>query len=233
MTPAQGPHLPAPAPSKVPRYLLVGCVSVLALLLLAGIAGYFLFWGAVDHLARDLTTERPLAVPPVTASEEEIRAIEKRIENFGSAMEGEAPPEPLVLSAEEINALIQRNSNLQEQRVGAVVRIVGRQIEAEISVPAERLMRSLEGRYLNGKAVLSVGVMDGRVVAYIRDLRVGDHYVPDQIRERISQENLLKGAYEEDSDLARALERIASVEVRDGSLVLVPAPRAAGSTPTR
>jgi len=227
MTPIQNPYAgpTIPQPSRFPRYLLIGCGSLLGLLLIGGIATYFLFWTAVDRILVGFTTDRPLTIPHIQMDEATYTALEERIRDFGSAMEGEAPATPLVLTAEEINVLILRHSKLDNDGAGAVVRILGSQVEAEISIPVGNVLKGLEGRYLNGKAVLAVGVVEERLVAYIQDLRIGDKYLPDQFRERLSRENLLRNAYEKDSDLSNVLSRIRSVEVRDGAIVLTPASR--------
>ncbi|MCW5965297.1 MAG: hypothetical protein KIT83_14780 [Bryobacterales bacterium] len=222
-TPHPHPLPPAPPPSRLPKYLLIGCGTLLALALIGGIAAYLLFWTAVDQIAHKFTTERPLSMPQVQLSDAEMEALERRVGNFGSAGEGYAADDVLVLSADEINALIQRHSKFKVEGSGVVVRIVGNQLEGEISIPAGQLSPSLEGRFVNGKAVFSVGVVDGRVVAYIQDLRVGDSYIPDAIRESLSRENLLRDAYDKDSDISEALSRISSVEVRNGTVVLTPA----------
>ncbi len=228
--PTPNPLPPTPRPSRLPRFLLIGCGSVMVLSVLAGIALYFLFWGAVDQLARSFTTDRPLAIPQVTMSQEELEALDRRVSDFGSAIENNEATDPLVLSADEINALIQRHGKFKQEGTGVVVRIFGDQIEGEISLPAGQVAPSLEGRFVNGKGVFSIGVEEGRVVAYLQDLRVGDRYLPDQIREPLSRENLLRKAYEEDSELRRALTRIRSVEVREGKVIFTPA-EPAGATP--
>lgn len=221
--PAPHPVPPSTPPSRLPKYLLIGCGSLLALAVIGGIAAYLLFWTAVDQIAHRFTTDRPLAMPRVQLSEAEMEALDRRVGNFGSGGEGFAADEALVLSADEINALIQRHSKFKVEGSGVVVRIVGDQLEGEISIPAGQLSPSLEGRFINGKAVFSVGVVDGKVVAFIQDLRVGDTYIPDTFRERLSRENLLRDAYDKDSDISSALSRIRSVEVRNGTVILTPA----------
>lgn len=211
-----------PPPSKVPKYLMIGCGSLVVVALVGGLLAYFLFWTAVDQLLVTFTTERPLAIPQVHLPDAEYEALERRVGAFSEAIEGDGSTDPLILSETEINALIQRHAKFKEPGSGVVVRIVADQLEGEFSVPASSISPSLEGRFLNGKAVVGVGIVNGRVAAFLQDLRVGDRYLPDSLRERFHQENLLRNVYEEDDDLSRALRRIRSVEVNDGKLILIP-----------
>lgn len=220
--PAARPAHPA-SPSKLPRYLLIGCGSVLFIAILGGIATYVLLRGALTQIAENLTSERPLVIDEVRLSPEELAALDKRIRDFGDALQSGAPTPPLVLTSDEINAQIQKRFQSKPSGAAAVVRIIGRQLEGEVSFPVRGLMPEFEGRYLNGKAVFSVGVVDGRVVVHLADLRVGDQYIPDRLREGLSRENLLKDIYEEDGDLPRALSRIRSIEIGDDKVILTPA----------
>lgn len=214
---------PGTQPSRLPKYLLIGCGSLLVVALLGSVAAYFLFWAAVDQVLTTFTTEKPLAIPTVNLPEAEYNLLEERVRAFSQAVDGSGGGEPLVLSETEINALIQRHSKFKEPGSGVAVRIIADQLEAELSIPADSIAPSMEGRFLNGKALIGVGMRDGRVAAFLEDLRIGDRYVPDSFRDRLNKENILRKVYEENDDLSRALRRIQHVEIRDGSLVLTPA----------
>jgi hypothetical protein len=220
------PHPPAgnaQAGSPWPRYLLIGCGFVFVLTIALGALGFFFVRTMITEVGSAITSERALVVEPIELSPEEMAELDRRIREFGDALRDGRPVEPLVLTEDEINAQIQKRFRQKPSGAAAQVRIVGRQIEGEVSIPIRGFLPELDGRYLNGKAVFSVGVVDGKVVAFINDLRVGDRYIPDSVRERLSRENLLNDIHEEDEELSRALSRLESVEIGDGKVILRPA----------
>jgi hypothetical protein len=211
------------AEPKWPRYVFGGCLILMLVAVGLGVFSYYFVRNVVTEVGSAITSEHPLVVDQVEISPEEMAALDRRIREFGDALRDGTPVEPLVLTEKEINAQIQKRFRQKPSGAAAQVRIVGRQIEGEVSIPVRGFLPELDGRYLNGKAIFSVGVVDGRVVAFINDLRVGDRYIPDSVRERLSQENLLKDVHEEDEELSRALSRLESVEIGDGRVVLRPA----------
>ena len=212
---------PRPRGSSLPKYLGIGCLVLIALLLIGGVLAYYGIRSAVGGLVAEYSSERPVAMPEVQISEAELASLQERVREFGDAMEEDRPTEPLSLSADELNALIQSALRRKESEVSAYVRIVGRRLEGDVSIPLDRFGNDLKSRYFNGKARISVGVVGERLVAHLEDLKIGDRYVPDAFRERFSRENRLKDAYD-DPDSRRFLTRLDSVEIGDGRLVLKP-----------
>jgi hypothetical protein len=218
------PQPPTQGHSAIPRYVVYGCITVVLLLVIGGIAGWLILSTAFTHLVESFTSDRPMVVSEVRMSAADIERLHQRIREFANGLSTGTAAEPLVLNADEINALVQDHLRSTSAPVAAEVRILGRQLEGEVSIPLEGRDWPLDGRYLNGKVVFAVGVVDGRAAAYIKDLRVGDRYIPDLIREELSKEDILRDVYKEDSDLSRALSRIKSIEIGDGKVVLSPTP---------
>lgn len=215
---------PAPAAgSKVPRYVLFGCAGIVLLLVVGGIIASLILRSVAMQMLGTFTSDEPLTVAEVRMSASELFALERRIKDFADGLSDGSSTEPLVLTSDEINGLLQEHLKDVNAPVAAEVRILGRQLEGEVSIPLEGRGWPIAGRYLNGKAVFSLGVVDGRVAAYIKDLRVGDRYIPDAVREELSKEDLLDDIYKEKSDLSRALSRIRSIEIDGGKVILSPA----------
>ncbi len=223
---------PVPPRNPWPKYVGFGCLLIFALLVFGAVLGYFGVRSAVGTLAMEYTSEEPLRLPEVNLPDPGVTALEGRIRSFGEALEQNRPTEPLALTEDELNVLIQRVLG-RRSRAGkdllARVRIVGGRLEAVVSIPLADFGEGFRGRYLNGKARVSTGVSGDRLVAHLEDLKVGDHYVPDAVRERISAENLLKDAYG-DPETARFLTRLQSVEIGDGKIVLIPKSRPSNGT---
>lgn len=218
------PPPPQQTRSSWPKYVGIGCLILLAVAVVGGVLAYYGIRSAISGIVAQYSSDRPLAVPTVALSDQQMQAVEERIRAFSDAMDQGTAAQPLELSETEINALIQRGL-ARRKRDGesprAFVRIVGKRLEGDVSVPLASLGPGLEGRYFNGKARFSVGVVGERLVASIEDLKVGDEYVPDELRERLSRENILKDVYD-DPEASRFLTRLESVEIGDGKIVLRP-----------
>ncbi|MDZ7640204.1 MAG: hypothetical protein U5J83_18450 [Bryobacterales bacterium] len=218
-----------PPKNPWPKYLGMGCLVVIVLLLIGGSLAYYAIRSAVSTVAAEYASDEPLALPELKISAAETSALENRVRAFSEALDEGRPAEPLVLTQQELNALIQSGlsrSKASRNGLEAYVRIVGSRLEADVSIPLSQFGGDLEGRYMNGKARVSAGVVGDRLVAHLEDLKVGDHYLPDRFRERISRENILKGAYD-DPEARRFLTRLESVEIGDGKLTLKPRVRPA------
>ncbi|MCC6263085.1 MAG: hypothetical protein IT169_05865 [Bryobacterales bacterium] len=224
--------MPVPPRNPWPKYVGIGCLLIFALLVFGVVLGFYGVRSTVGKLAMEYTSEEPLRLPEVNLPAPGATALENRIRSFGDALERNRPTAPLVLTEDELNVLIQRALGRRSgagKDLLARVRIVGGRLEAIVSIPLADLGEDLRGRYLNGKARISTGVSRGRLVAHLEDLKVGGHYVPDAVRERISAENLLKDAFD-DPETARFLTRLQTVEIGDGKIVLTPKSRPSNGT---
>lgn len=220
-----------PPPNPWPKYIGFGCLLLVVLLALGGVLVYYGIRTAVGTFAAEYASDEPLQAPAAAMPAAGVAALENRLRSFGNALDQDRPAEPLALTEEELNVLVQRA--LARRSGGnrgpiAQIRIVGSRLEGLVSIPLASIGEEFQDRYLNGKARISVGVVDDRLVAHLEDLKVGDHYVPDSVRERISGENLLKDAYN-DPEVSRYLTRLQSVEIGDGKVVLTPKSRASNS----
>lgn len=210
--------------SRWPKYLGFGCLAVIVVLAAGGVLAYYGLRSAVGSLLAEYSSEERIPLPTVSLPAAETAAIEKRIREFGDAVDDGQPTAPLVLTEDELNAVVQgmlSREKVAERGVTAHIRIVGSRLEADVSIPLKNFEEDLRDRYLNGKARLSTEVEGDRLVAHLEDLKVGDHYVPDVVRERISRENLLKDAYD-DPKTHRLLTGLQSIEIGDGKIVLKP-----------
>jgi hypothetical protein len=211
----------------------IGCLVLLLVLIVGGVLAYYGVRSAISGIVAQYSSDRPLAVPTVTLSEQQLQSIEQRVQAFSDAMDQGTAAQPLELTETEINGIIQRA--MARRKPGgdgprAFVRIVGKRLEGDVSLPLASFAPELEGRYFNGKARISAGVVGDRLVAHLEDLKVGDRYVPDQFRERLGRENILKGAYD-DPEARRFLTRLESIEIGDGKIVLRPKAPAGAASP--
>ena len=169
------------------------------------------------------------AKPAVTesASSEEVRAEVAETEKpetdgdssevvAESTAQPTAEPMPeLVLTAEEINALIAA----EEQLRGRVfVRIEGGRVFGEVSIPTD-MVPGGGGRFFNADAEFDVTMQDGILEVRLTNASVKGERIPEAVLEGLSQENLAKDAYK-DRENAEILRKFESIEVVDDSIVL-------------
>src|SRR4051794_11189385 len=101
--------------TKEPRQrgcFFYGCLiaSILAILLLVGmgILGYTAYRYFINT-AKQYTDTRPTPLPAVEMPAEQVKDLHARVDAFKAALDAGKPSEPLVLTADELNALVSDN----------------------------------------------------------------------------------------------------------------------------
>lgn len=195
--------------------LLGGCLGVFLLMLIgvgvAGWAGYSFYRAQLEKY----TSPEPVALPVVEASDEEIAAIEKRVEDFQTQVDSGDAPEQLILTADDINALISKQEKLRGK---VFVEIQAGELSAEVSFPMDGLPGG-KGRYFNGSVSTDVTLKDGILIVTMAEASVNGNPVPEQIMQALRQENLAKDIYK-DPKLAKKLGRFESIVIDDDRIVL-------------
>ncbi len=144
-------------------------------------------------------------------------ALKDRIEAFRNAVDAGTPTEPLVLSSDDLNALIDEDDDLK----GKIhVRIEGDEVKGQVSIPLERLGPGMmRGRYLNGEADLKASLSDGVLIVTLDSIEVNGKRPPDEIMKGIREQNLAKDAYKNEKH-AKMIRKLESLEVKDGKIIL-------------
>jgi len=226
-------QIPAPPSSGSGGKVLAGCgIGCLVIGVLGIVGGILLFNFGKSKLA-DLATgyvsDEPVAIAEPVVSPIEAQAAVARFDRFRESIRHGQAGEPLALTGDEINALLFNHPDLQALAGRAAVRIEDEQLHATVSlglddfdVPFGFLEEALRGKYFNGEASLSIDTEAGRPALYIEDLKVGGRSLPKPILDEMKNENLLKDALS-DPDARELLDRIESVRIEGGRLVIVPA----------
>jgi hypothetical protein len=214
---------PEPPPPAFPRQrgcFFYGCIiaSVLALLMviLVSVAVFF-GYRFVSQLVDQYTSTTPRELPKVEMPAEQRQATKDRLEEFRKAVEAGSPTEPLVLTSDDLNALIDDNPDLKGK---IFVKIVGDEVKGEVSIPLERIGLSMvKGRYLNGEADLKASLSDGVLIVTLDSIEVNGQKPPENIMQGIRQENLAKDAYKDEKS-ASLMRKLESLEIKDGKIIL-------------
>jgi hypothetical protein len=203
-----------------------GCViaSVLAVLLIIALAVLaFVFMRFFSGLVEEWTSPAPVELPRVQLSEQERKSVRERVDAFRKGLEDGTATDPLVLTSDDLNALIEENSNLRGR---LFARVEGDKLKAQISLPLEMLkIGMLKGRYLNGEAELKASLSEGILVVTLETLEVNGKHPPEQFLAELRKQNLAKNAYDNPKN-AEMIRRFESLEIKDGKIILKPRIRA-------
>lgn len=204
---------------------LYGCLfSILGVLLLGiavAVGGYYFLKGQ----ATQFTEPDPISMPEVNLSAEEITQIATRFKEFqelvlvGTEEESSELVE-LVLTAEELNAMIEQNPDLK----GRVhIAIDEDQLVGQVSIPTD-FIPLLKGRYFNATATFDVSLEEGLLSINLADATVKGAPVPEQYLAALRNENLVK-EMNDDPKSSEVIRRLESLEIKEGKIRLLAKPK--------
>ena len=195
---------------------LAGTVVVVVLL------GVYLGFHYAKGVVNQLTDTTPMPLPSTHLPEARMFELHDRVDTFRDAVRDDEATGPLTLSADELNALIATDPALASLKNHIYVSIDGKQLQAQISFPAEELgLDALRGRYINASGVFDVTLADGQLRVTAESLSAKGKAVPRHVMRRIAAQNLA-GRFNEDPRAAAGLKKIRSIEVKDGKLIITP-----------
>jgi hypothetical protein len=197
--------------------LMVAGILLLAILLLA-----FLGWRYARGLVNQFTDAQPMPLPEIKLTATEANRLQNRIESFRKAVEADKPIEPLILTADEINACIATDTNLAALKGHLYVTIEDSRINAQLSIPAEDLgLVSLRGRYINAKGTFAVSLTNGLLQVAAESFSGKDKPLPESIMRNIRGRNLAE-KWNSDAQARNAFSQLESVQVQDGEIIITP-----------
>ncbi|HEX4263793.1 MAG TPA: hypothetical protein VH597_05590 [Verrucomicrobiae bacterium] len=222
------------APAEKPRRhgcLFWGGIIAGILLLLALLAGYS-GYRYIRHLVYTYTDTKPLEMPTVQMSGTEITNLQKRVQNFDTALKANKSVEPMILTADEINALI---ADATKSNSPTPVRLYFSfnedRVQAQLSLPTDGLnVRMLKGRYFNGTGDFAVSLHNGRLMLNVKSLSVKGKPLPDQFMQSLRGENFAD-SWTNDVELNQALAKLQEVKIANGKLIVVPRLNETNSAP--
>ncbi len=192
-----------------------GCLTVVLLGIIGtSVAGFFGYRFLNTQVAK-FTSETPQELPVVQYEPDAMAALETRFEGFKANLKDGGQVDDLILTAEDINAMISNNEDLKGK---AFVKIEDGQIKGDISIPLDNVPLA-GGRFLNASAAFDVSMENGILIVTLADAEVKGEKVPAQVLDAMRKENLAKSLYD-DAETAKQFRRIESVVVEDGKVVL-------------
>jgi len=209
--------------SKKRGCFFYGCIVSLVILTLVLIAvGTAAFFGyrAVKNIAMQYTDTAAQPLPKPQLSPEEVQGVQERFAAFRDGVKSGKAVAPLVLTGEEVNALLTDASVPEWLRDRVYVKAEGDEVKGQISLALDGLGFSmLKGRYLNGAAVFKVSLENGVLVAHIESLEVKGKTVPDEFMSELRKHNLAQDVMK-DAEAAAVFQKLQSIEVKDGAVTI-------------
>lgn len=211
-----------PTPAKKRGCMFYGGVVGVALLVLL-LLGIAFGVSLAKKMRRDFTDAAPVPLPASQLSAVAYQDLQKRIDAFRESIRYGRETPPLEVNADEINALIANDPDFQSLKGKVHVSIVGNQLKGQVSASmAELGVPIFQDRYLNAEASLDLRFNNGAVKLYARNIMVKGKPIPEIYMEETRKHNLAQ-AFNNDPRAGVAMEKLQSIEVKDGKLVAAPA----------
>jgi hypothetical protein len=211
---------------------LFGCgCGCLGLILILSIGGYFAYIKIQEVAATaiaEYTATESVAVEIPQLSQDQIDQSVEKFSAFQAGLADGTEPVTLVLSGQDINALIQSHPTFKPLADRASVTVEEDRLRSQVSLSLEELdipipfiAEAVKGKYFNGIATFSVGMTAGRPALYIEGLEVNDAAIPAEFMSEISKQNFLEDAGK-DPEFAKLIEMIEDIRIENGELKIVP-----------
>ena len=166
---------------------------------------------------------RPAPLPAVQMSPAEIEQVQRRYEDFMDAVRGGRHTPPLILTGDDINALIASDRDLRPLKGKVYVTIEGERLKGQVSVPLTDLGLSVlfRSRYLNGTGTFLVSLRHGVLLLSPDVIVVKGKPLPSLYLDQLRRRNLAQHV-EDNPRVSIALDKLESIEVKDGKLIVTP-----------
>jgi hypothetical protein len=194
---------------------LIAAILMLIGLVLAGAVGY-IGYSYVAKLVDEYTSTTPDTLPVVTISEEDRKALNDRFETFSKAAD-EGKSAEIVLTSDEINALIDENPQWKGK---IYVTLKDDVVNARLNLPLDNVpLPGTKGRYLVGSGTLKVSIVSGLLDVRAQKIEVNGKPLPDKFMASFSGENLAKES-NKDAEQSAKLRKIESLVVKNSKVRL-------------
>jgi hypothetical protein len=200
---------------------------LIALLLLGG--GYYGYRLLQDQL-NQYTSKTPADLPVIEYTPEQWTTLKEKIEKFKKTAKQAKTPADLILTADDINALLAEDADMWHpgkdplgrtidfDRGTIHITIHDGQVSGNVSIPTDFLPGG-KGRYFNASGTFDVFLADGVLVVTLASATVQDEILPTNFVEAMREENLTPDIYNQ-GETADLLRRLESLTIDDGKIIL-------------
>jgi hypothetical protein len=209
----------AASPRKKRGCLFWAVVTAFVLAVAVGAGSYVAYRYAKHRIVAVYTAPAPIDFTQAPLSPAELGDLDGRLAAFVHALRNKNPVEPLVITGEELTALVARIPDFQKLGGRARFSIADGEVQSDLSVPLEHV--GFPGRWFNGSAAFGVTLENGVLVVTLRSASVKGEAIPRWIVGRLADRNLAKDLYER-PEIAGLIARLESIDLSNGRIALVP-----------
>jgi hypothetical protein len=202
-----------------------GCITGLVLLVLLAVGGLVAVHyakKAISGLVNEYTDTKPMTLPTVQMAQADIDKLKQRWQAFEEAVRAQRPTAPLVLTADEVNALIASGPDKQSLKGKVYVSFDDDRVKGELSLPLQEIgWKMVKGRYLNGSGIFNVSLQHGVLSVAPQTIEVKGKSVPDMYMQAIRNQNFA-AALTNQPNATALMQGLQDIHVKEGKLVVVP-----------
>jgi len=208
---------------------LYGCVTLVILALLGGLVLFLTLRYAMTQFRDRFTEATPVELPTVDMPQGDIDALIKKIDAYSNDLRGGKALEPITLTQDDLNALLQNHPDLKETFGDHMYVTLGDStITTQMSFPLDKLpfpVPMMGGRYFNGIATFDVGFVGQRAQVFLRSASVKGEEVP------LSQVQEMRGTnfaeeWSKQPDPRSLMDKVESIKVSEDGITITPVNKA-------
>lgn len=207
-------------PPKKRGCFFFGCLGLVAAVLLGIVILGGTYWFLKKQSSRwieEYTETTPALVEKLEYSREQMKVLQGRLANFKQALDKGDDSTELVLTADDLNALI---SDEAKARGRLFVRIEEERITGDVSWPLENIgPLKLQGRYLNGTATFKAALENGVLDVRVQEVLVKAKPLPGVLLSELKKHNLAQ-EHQKDPKVAADIAKFESIQVTNSRIVL-------------
>lgn len=214
--------------SRFWNYLLIGAFGVTAGVMVPLIAAAFIVPRAIDRAIDSYTDTAPEPGRAIEVTEAHYETLRERVDSFADSVDAGEPHESLVLTSEEVGAILQREVEKEtaesggDPRVRLWLRVEDGKLRGPISIlmddAAIGLLDHLRGRYLNGVATIDVSHADGQFRIALDNFEMDGEPIPEWLRGALQEE--IDRAIANSQELRDAAVKLGGLELYDDKAVV-------------
>ncbi len=209
------------------RCLVVGCVAVLVVAVLIAVA-VGIAYSKFGKLVEQYTDGTPAELPSTEMAQADVDVLFARVDEYRSALEAGEASEPLELTQDDLNVLIQHDDSLAFFRGKLYLTLDDDRLGGEVSIPLDKLpipvpIPGASGRYFNGTASFDVMFRDGRLTVHLESASLKGEPLPEQFVKEIRAKNLAEDWQQNGGQELQELRKyVETVEVSESLLIITP-----------
>lgn len=199
---------------------LWGCVTIVLVFILGSIvAGLTLRYG-IQQFREQYSDDAPIDLPRVAMTSEQIDTLLLRVQAFEDGLEADQPPDPLTLTQDELNAVLQNHPDLIFIGDNAHFAIEDDKLIGQLSISLD-FLPGFAGRFFNGSAVFSIAMEHGRLSVLLDSAIVKGQPVPENVMQGWHGENIAEDLHD-NPRAGKLIKKIEAIDIKGGVITITP-----------